>query len=202
MDNLSEKQKNRYAFIVAIIFIIILLMTGTVSWLIIKANSNKVNAIKAGALDLRVDESPTQDGDIHIERAIPQSYRQGITNKPYKFTLINNSTIPTSYTITLEDLYEGIDATLTDNDKISDSLIRYILVKNDDEMIATNSKLLSTGRIIDSGTIAGKTGNQSVQIPYTLYVWIDSHAGDNATETDIMSKIFNARLKINAEQYH
>ena len=199
---LSEKQKNRYAFIVAIIFIIILLITGTVSWLRIGLNSNTINKVKAGALDLRIDESPTSGETVRLERAIPQSYREGITNPPYRFTIVNNSSMDTDYTLTLEDLYEGADANLTTNDKIADNLIRYILVKNDEEMVATNSKLLSTGRTIETGTISAKSGNTATEIPYTLYIWIDSRAGDDGTQADIMNKIFNARLSITAEQHH
>ncbi len=197
-----EKKRNKYAFVVAFALVAILLITGTYAWLRIGLNGTKTNIIKAGLLDLRIDETPTSEEVIRIERAIPQSYRQGITNPPYRFTLINNSSVDTDYTISLEDLYEGADASLTANDKIADNLIRYILVKNDDEMIASNSKLLSTGRTIDTGTISGKSGNTPTEIPYTLYIWIDSKAGDNATEADIMSKIFNARLNITAEQHH
>ena len=108
---------------------VILVLGVTYAWLRIGLGANNSNIIKAGALDLRIDESPTNGSTIRLERAIPQSYRQGITNPPYRFTLINNSTIDTDYTLTLEDLYEGADASLTANDKIDDSLIRYILVK-------------------------------------------------------------------------
>ena len=69
-------------------------------------------------------------------------------------------------------------------------------------MVATNSKLLSTGRTIETGTIPGKVGNTATEIPYTLYIWIDSMAGDDDTQADIMNKIFNARLGITAEQHH
>ena len=199
-EKFSDKQLTKIA-VIAIIAVLIIL-GGTYAWLRIGLGANNSNIIKAGALDLRIDESPTNGSTIRLERAIPQSYRQGITNPPYRFTLINNSTIDTDYTLTLEDLYEGADASLTEFDKISDNYIRYILVKNDDEMVATNSKLLSDGRTIDSGTIPGKVGNTPTEIPYTLYVWIDSQAGDYGTESDIMDKIFNARLNITAEQHH
>ena len=126
-EKFSDKQLTKIA-VIAIIAVLIIL-GGTYAWLRIGLGANNSNIIKAGALDLRIDESPTNGSTIRLERAIPQSYRQGITNPPYRFTLINNSTIDTDYTLTLEDLYEGADASLTANDKIDDSLIRYILVK-------------------------------------------------------------------------
>ncbi len=197
---ISNKQLTKIA-VIAIVAVLIIL-GGTYAWLRIGLSGTNTNRIKAGALDLRIDESPTSGETVRLERAIPQSYRQGITNPPYRFTIVNNSSMDTDYTLTLEDLYEGADSSLTANDKIADNLIRYILVKNDEEMIATNSKLLSTGRTIETGTIAGKSGNTATEIPYTLYIWIDSKAGDNNTQADIMNKIFNARLSITAEQHH
>lgn len=198
MNGLSEKQKNRYAFIVAVIFIIILLITGTVSWLIIRATSNKVHVVKAGTLDLLLDENST-DG-IRLEKEIPKSYRQGLLNPKYTFKLKNNTTIDTKYTITLFDDYTEDD--LENNGTITDGLIRYLLVKNGEEKKPVNSKLLSTGRKIDTGVIAGKNGSTPTEISYELYVWIDSKAGDNAKEADIMDRIFSARLKVDAEQNH
>ncbi len=200
--NMKEKNKKLVRPLLVAMFAVLLILGGTYAWLRISLTAANPNIIKAGALDLRIDETPTEGAEVRLERAVPQSYRQGITNKPYKFTLINNSTIDTDYTITLEDFYEGADASLTASDKIADELIRYILVKNDEEMVATNSKLLSTGRAIDAGTISGKRGNTPTEIPYTLYVWIDSKAGDDGTEADIMNKIFNARLNITSEQHH
>ena len=197
---ISSKQLTKVAVIAMVAVLVIL--GGTYAWLRIGLNSNTTNKIKAGALDLRIDESPTSGETVRLERAIPQSYRQGITNPPYRFTIVNNSSMDTDYTLTLEDLYEGADASLTANDKIDDSLIRYILVKNDEEMVATNSKLLSTGRNIETGTISAKSGNTATEIPYTLYIWIDSRAGDDGTQANIMNKIFNARLSITAEQHH
>ncbi len=199
----NEKKKNNkqlFAITLVAMLAVLIIIGGTYAWLRVGTSATKTNVIKAGALDLRIDETPTDGAEVRLEKAIPQSYRQGISNKPYKFTLINNSTIATDYTITLEDFYEGADASLTNDDKIADNLIRYILVKNDEEMVASNSKLLSTGRTITSGTIRGRTGGNPVTIPFTLYIWIDSKAGDIATEAELMSKVFNSRLGITAEQ--
>ena len=197
---IDSKKLSKIAVVIMIAVIVIL--GGTFAWLRIGLNGSNTNKVKAGLLDLIVDETPTSTDVVRLERAVPQSYRQGLTNAPYRFTLVNNSTIDTDYTLTLQDLYEGADANLTSSDKIADSLIRYILVKNDDELVATNSKLLSTGRTIDSGTIAGKVGNEATTIPYTLYIWIDSMAGDDGTQANIMDKIFSARLSVTAEQHH
>lgn len=203
VDNkISRKSLSKLIIVLVLLVAVIIVLSVTFAWLRIGLVASNNNVIRAGLLDLRVDESPTNGAEVRIEKAIPQSYRQGITNKPYKFTLINNSTIDTDYTISLEDYYVDDDENLTTSDKIEDSLIRYILVKNGDEVIASNSKLLSTGRAIDIGTISGKTSVDPVEIPYTLYIWIDSMAGEDGTESNLMSKVFNSRLAITAEQHH
>ena len=195
----SNKKKLFITLLVAMLMVYIIL-GGTYAWLRIGVIGSKMSIIKAGVLDLILDETTTNG--IRLEHEIPKSYGQGIQNQAYTFKLKNNSTIDTDYELVLEDYYVGNDSSLTENDKIADNLIRYILVKNNEQMVATNSKLLSTGRTIETGTISGKSGNTPTEISYTLYVWIDSRAGDNASEANIMNKIFNARLKINAEQHH
>lgn len=203
IDNkISKKPVPKLIIVLVLLVVVIIVLSVSFAWLRIGLGASNNNVIRAGLLDLRVDESPTDGIEVRIEKAIPQSYRQGITNRPYKFTLINNSTIDTDYTISLEDYYVDGDKNLTTSDKIEDSLIRYILVKNGDEVVASNSKLLSTGRAIDVGTISGKTSVNPVGIPYTLYIWIDSLAGDDGKESNLMSKVFNARLSIEAIQHH
>ena len=107
------------------------------------------------------------------------------------------------YTISLEDIATYVDdsgdeVTITQDEKLGDNVIRFILLKNGEEAQAVNSKLLSQdpGRAIDTGMIAGN----NTQYTYSLRIWIDSKAGDNQKENEIMGKKFNAGLTINAEQ--
>lgn len=99
-----------------------------------------------------------------MQREIPKSYQQGIQNPPYRFTVQNHSGMATDYSIALVSTYEGADANAT---VIPDNYIRYILVKNDEEMLASNSKLLSTGRTIDSETIQGE--HKQIQHKYHMH---------------------------------
>lgn len=195
----QETKQNKLAFVVAVVVIAILLLTGTFAWLRIGTTASKVNKIKAGTLDLRIDESPTSTENIIIEREIPKSYHQGLLNQPYKFTIQNYSSMATNYEITLVSEYNNSDEQTT---KIPDNYIRYLLVKNDEEMYASNSKLLSTGRKIETSTIQGGSKSTPAEIPYTLYIWIDSKAGDQTNGTDIMNMIFNAKISVSAVQYH
>ena len=190
---MEEKKKigNAKLLIVAFVLTVAIIFGTTYAWVRLTKNSNTVNKITAGSLELTLDDT-TSDG-ITLVNEVPKSYKQGMETKEYTFTLTNkNST--SSYSLSLKDLEKYIndeneEVTITDENRINDSKIRYILLKNGEESSVNKSKIL-TDRTIDSGTIEkGQT------ISYSLRVWIDSKA-----ETDIMGKIFNAQLNIEATQ--
>ena len=84
------------------------------------------------------------------------------------------------------------EVTITEESRLEDTKIRYILLKDGEEAEASKSKLLSvaTDRVIDTGTI-----NSKDEITYSLRIWIDSKAG-----SEVMNKIFKAKLRIDAIQ--
>ena len=190
---MEEKKKigNAKLLIVAFVLTVAIIFGSTYAWVRLTKNSNTVNKITAGSLELTLDDT-TSDG-ITLVNEVPRSYRQGMETTEYTFTLTNkNST--SSYSLSLKDLAKytndnNEEVTVADENRIDDSKIRYILLKDGEESSADKSKIL-TDRTIDSGTIEkGQT------ISYSLRVWIDSKA-----ETDIMGKIFNAQLNIEATQ--
>ena len=184
-------KKNKKALVVIIILLLVLVIASTYAWLRLTKSSNTVNKITAGNLELVLDDT-TSEG-IKLVNEVPRSYRQGMETKEYTFTLTNkNST--SSYKLSLADLEkytneDGKETVIAAENRINDSKIRYILLKDGEVATADKSKIL-TDRTIDTGTI--KKGQT---ISYTLRVWIDSRA-----ETDIIGKIFNAQLSLVAEQ--
>ena len=185
-------KKNKKTLVVILILLLVLVIASTYAWLRLTKSSNVVNKITAGNLDLILDDT-TSEG-ITLVNEVPRSYRQGMETTEYTFTLTNkNST--SSYKLSLADLEkytdeDGNEIVVAAENRINDSKIRYILLKDGEEASTDKSKIL-TNRVLDSGTI--KKGQT---ISYTLRVWIDSRA-----ETDIMGKIFNAKLNIEATQY-
>ena len=184
-------KNNKKLLIIVLVLILVLVIGTTYAWLRLTKNSNTVNKITAGNLELVLDDT-TSEG-ITLINEVPRSYRQGMETKEYTFTLTNkNST--SSYSLSLKDLEkytdeDGKETVIADENRINDAKIRYILLKDGEESSADKSKIL-TDRTIDTGTI--KKGQT---ISYTLRLWIDSRA-----ETDIMGKIFNAQLSLVAEQ--
>ena len=190
---MEEKKKigNAKLLIVAFVLTVAIIFGSTYAWIRLTKTSTIENKITAGNLELVLDDT-TSEG-ITLVNEVPKSYKQGMTTKEYTFTLTNkNST--SSYSLSLKDLAKytndnNEEVTIADENRIDDSKIRYILLKDGEESSADKSKIL-TDRVIDSGTIEkGQT------IKYSLRVWIDSKS-----ETDIMGKIFNAQLSLEATQ--
>ena len=187
-------KKNKKALVVIIILLLVLVIASTYAWLRLTKSSNTVNKITAGNLDIVLDEG----NSITLKNEVPRSYRQGMETTEYTFTLTNNSSL-SNYKLSLKDLAkytdeDGKEIVVADENRINDSKIRYILLKDGEVATADKSKIL-TDRTIDTGTI--KKGQT---ISYSLRVWIDSHAGDNNTESEVMGKIFNVELSLVAEQ--
>ena len=188
-------KKNKKTLVIILLLLLVLVLASTYAWLRLTKNSNTVNKITAGNLDIVLDEG----NSITLKNEVPRSYRQGMETTEYTFTLTNNSSL-SNYKISLKDINEYVNegnnekVTITAENRIDDSKIRYILLKDGEEASANKSKIL-TDRILDSGTIEkGQT------IKYSLRVWIDSRAGDNNTESEVMGKIFGVRLSLIAEQ--
>mgnify|MGYP004656972079 CR=1 FL=1 len=181
--------KNKKTLVVILILLLVLVIASTYAWLRLTKSSNVVNKITAGNLDIILDEGES----ITLKNEVPRSYRQGMETKEYTFTLTNKGS-ESNYKLSLADLEkytdeDGKEIVVADENRINDSKIRYILLKDGEVATADKSKIL-TDRTIDTGTI--KKGQT---ISYTLRVWIDSRA-----ENEVMGKIFNARLSLKAEQ--
>ena len=173
MDSTKKNyRKNIVVLIVSLMLVVAIVFGLSYAWLRLTKNSNVVNKITAGNLDLILDDT-TSEG-ITLVNEVPRSYRQGMETTEYTFTLTNkNST--SSYKLSLADLEkytdeDGKETVIADENRIDDSKIRYILSKDGEVATADKSKIL-TDRVIDSGTI--KKGQT---IKYSLRVWIDSRA--------------------------
>ena len=194
-EQTQEKKKFQKWPIVVLLLLVILVIGSTFAWFTLNLTGTKVNTIKAGSLSMVLDDKAS-DG-ILLQKAIPMSYQQGVATTEYTFTLKNNGS-KGDYTISLLDeaTYtddEGAQVTIEDKNRIVDTKIRYILLKDGEVAEASKSMLLSeaTNRVIDSGTIANGT-----TITYSLRIWIDSKA-----ENEVMGQIFNARLQLDATQH-
>lgn len=208
MENEKKENKNQKKVIAIVaLLVLVLVVAGSYAWLRVSVGpAQNVNKIKAGTISLRLDETST-DG-INLVKQIPLSYAQGIQTQSYTFSLVNEGTTDSDYTITLNDLAKYVDnnnneTDITSANKLSDNTIRIMILKNGETAAPEKTRLLSEdpGRVIDTGTIPGNYSNNN-RIDYVVKVWIDSRAGDNATEANVMNKLFSAQLTIDAIQSH
>ena len=156
------KEKTSKNKLLILVVLLLLLVTGiTYSWLTLTRSTNTVNKITAGTLELSLDESTTNG--ITLANAIPMSYQKGITTEEYTFTLKNTGTIDASYKLSLNDLDEFVNnnetVQITNQNRLADNYIRYILIKGNESKEPSKSKLLSelSDRVIDEGNISGNS---------------------------------------------
>ena len=161
---------------------LVLLIAGSYAWLTLTKTGEKTNILRAGKLSLILDD--TTSNGILLEKAVPMSETKGKTTTEYTFTLQNEGSTALNYTIYLDDV--ALEDT---EERMQDKYVRYRLVKNGAETIDLLTSL--TDRSLDTGVIEATQTNT-----YTLQVWIDSEA-DNA----VMGTIFNAKLRVAAEQH-
>ena len=183
-----EKLKENKKIVIPLILVALIFILGAAyAWLTTVLNGTQINRIKAGTLDLVLDDNASNG--IDLEYAVPQTDTQGLNNQAYTFKVINNGSINAKYTIYLEDeeLEDG-------EERISDSNIKFDLVKNSGE---SNPRLLSTvisnnRRELDSNVVINGGSTNT----YSLRLWIDSEA----TQEEVGGKVFKGKIKLEAVQ--
>lgn len=171
--------------VLIIFFVLVLLFGVTYSFFFLKISSSKNNVLVAGSLSVSLDENFSNE--INISNAIPMSDSDGLETKAYSFSLKNDGTISSEYSIYLDDMKIDFD-----KKRMNDNYIRYSLEKNG---VSANSSLLSDcgtnqNRVLDNGIISKNTTNT-----YVLRLWIDSNA-----DNDVMGTVFKGHIRIEAIQ--
>lgn len=181
----SQTKKNSQKTVVALVAALVLLIGGSFAWLTLTLNAQKTSVIKAGTLSLNLDDNASTG--INITSGVPVSDTEGLATTAYTFTLQNNGTIPSDFTIYLDDtaLDEG-------ETRMSDSFIKYSLTKNDGTPVTAllNTIGANPSRILSTGNITAGTTDT-----YTLKLWIDADAG-NA----VMGTVFRGQIRVEASQ--
>ena len=165
------------------IVLIVVCIGITYAWLTTTLDGEKEYVLKAGTLNLILDE--TSNG-INISEAYPMSDEEGLaqTNK-YTFQVENTGTVPASYTIYLDD------AAIDSNDtRIADGNIKYALSVNEvsqgvQNLPASNNRAIATGVLT-----AGANRN------YELRLWLKEDSTANYNE------VFSGSLRIEVVQDH
>jgi len=178
---MSEKQKKiqvaKISVFITSIFVIFLSVT--YAFINVTLQGTKKQVITAGTLELDLIED---ENNISISNALPMYDEVGMIQDPFTFRLINNGDDSVNYRLKLADITIG--------DKLSKSIVKYGLTKEETDTINFLSTLNSG--VIDEGVINGNT-----TINYKLRLWIDADVTDN---NKISGKSLKYRIEVEAGQ--
>ena len=179
------EKKNKKTTVIIISIFIVLILAILISYAYFTTELNGTDQIvKVGELELVLDE--TSEG-LSLDNAVGISDSEGLSLEGSTFKLINNGSKTVDYTIYLDD--NTIEETDT---RIDDKYLKYNLTKNG---ISNGASLLTSiktnsNRVLDSGTIEGKSTNE-----YNLNLWITSDVDGNYS-----GQVFNGKLRVEVSQ--
>ena len=180
-----EKKKNKKATVIIINIFIVLILAILISYAYFSTQlSGTDQIVKVGELELVLDE--TSEG-ISLDNAVGISDSEGMSSTPSTFELRNNGSKAVDYTIYLDDNTIGETDT-----RIDDKYLKYNLNKNGSDSGVTLLTRIGSNpnRILDSGTIEGKSTNE-----YSLSLWITDEVDGNYS-----GQVFSGKLRVEVSQ--
>ncbi len=188
--NDKKNSSDKKTLVVIAVVLVLLLIGGTYAWLQITVSGTKTNILRAGKLSLKLNDELSNG--ISLKNTVPMSDTKGMQTPEYTFTLTNDGTVESYYTIYLDDVALGMD-----EKRMEDKFVKYALEKvtpSDGTTTAVPTLLTASNingeRVLDSGVIkAGETNS------YKLQLWINSTA-----TTEVMNTIFYGKIRVEATQ--
>ncbi len=183
----KEQKKLLFGFGLPIILGTILLLGASYAWLQLTLNGTKTNVLKVGDLSLELDD--TNGVAINGDGVLPVLDEVGLLQDPYHFTLTNNGTLASKYTIYLDNV------NLESGEKqLPDEAIKFDLKKDDTTLIRTLLSYIKQDnvRILDTGVING----EGESFEYDLRMWVD----EAATQDMAAGKTFRGKIRVEAQQ--
>ena len=181
------KAKDKKKILIIILIIVIVLIIGiSYAFLFTKLEGNN-NIVKVGKLDLVLNE---KSETINIADVLPTYDDDGKSSDPYTFSLVNNSTIPLYYTLSLKYDEDALSVCETTEGETCEALdprdIRYEVKMGENTI---------TGGLSDSSVIYYGIINENETIDGELRVWLNINA-----ENDAMGKVFIGKISVFATQ--
>ena len=175
--------KKKYILIMSSILVVLIILG--VSYALLQkdmAGDNGKIIYQVGDLEVKLDETGSKD--ISLDNAIPTEDSDGMKNKPYSFSLVNNAVTDLKYTIYLEDDADAKNQCGSDCELIPYSFIRYNLSNDSNSLKIGNLSSPSTELYV--GTIESKTTDK-----FGLRLWLSIDADNSA-----MGKYYFGKLKV------
>ena len=202
----SFVQENKKGLIIAGVILLVIIGV-SYAWLTLTINGSSNNVIVGGSLQLSLgNESPIVKIGGAYGYAVPLANADGYQTTPYTFTLTNNSEVPVTYSLYLDNVDSYTDAnsntvSITSSSRINGSKLKYSLLSGTGTLPAENityiSKCDTVGMnphlndaitnnldiisVVENSTAScDDSGVQTIQpgqsINYQLRIWINSTA--------------------------
>ena len=177
-----KKNKTIYILIGIVVILIIVAVGITYAWLTTTLRGEKEYVLKAGTLNLILDENSSEV--INIAEAYPMSDEEGKAQEiVYRFTVENTGTVAAGYEIYLDDAeIEASDI------RVDDSNIKYDLRMNEGPREGGLLSETDNRKIEDSILNVGQSRS------YELRLWLKEDSTANYNE------VFSGKLRIEAIQ--
>ena len=187
------KQNKRIYIMICVLAAVILLVSAT-SYALFTYDITKNTDFKiaVGDLELVINDAKDQN-KFTIENMLPTEDEIALEQDGYLFTVTNNGKVDSYYTIYLDDI--TVDNGL---EKIKESYVKYNLLDHSTNYSYTSklSDLSNNDRILTTGIL--KAG---ASINYTLKMWVDYEAGNDAQNTYFATQIRVVGTQANAVAY-
>ncbi len=187
-DDMKNMKHIKHIILAVSVLSIIMLFEFSNAWYQLTVESENEVTLTSGNLELSFEDG----GEIiSLDNALPVSDAKGLSINPYTFTIKNTGTIPSNYTVYLEDV-------LINGSRMDDKFVKYSLVKmGDNDRVSLMNALPKVSGDDGNSSRVALVGNLNVNesVTYNLKVWISEDATNEAMGTE-----FKARIKVSSEQ--
>jgi len=176
--------KNKKSILLAVILLVVVVLALASSYALFRFNVTKNSNFKLGVgnLELTITDTKTEDKYI-MENTVPTKDDVALESDGYTFTLKNKGSIDSYYIVYLDDIL------LSDSgDRLDNSYVKFNLFNHKTNNGDTRSLIdyPSVDREITTGFL--KAGES---ITYTLRMWVDYNAGNDA-----QNKYFATQIRV------
>ena len=176
--------KQNKIVLILLMMSVVVLIGSSYAWYSLSFISEKEQSIASGELSLNLEG---ETNEISLANAIPLSDQEGMDQEGYHFSVTNKGTLASKYSIQMQG------ATIGDENRMSETFVKYNLVKNNYNRgvgLVSELKNVESKKLLAEGTIgAGETIN------FTLKFWIIEEA-----TTEISGQEFRTNLIVKGEQ--
>jgi hypothetical protein len=172
--------------IIAVVGVVLIALGTSYALFTFNVTKNSNFKISVGSLELSITDTNSEDRII-VNNLEPKKDSIALSEDGYTFTITNTGSLDAYYTVYLEDIIPNGET----KTRIANNLM-HVNLSTSSTADSSNSKLISAlnGGVLTTGTLSAGDS-----INYTLRLWLDYNAGNEA-----QNKYFASRIRIDSTQ--